>query len=155
MHDVIEKADMVFTATGCNNIIFKEHVSKLKDGVILANLGHFDIEVVSKDLYAAAGDKVRTIRPNVEELIMPTGNKVYLLAQGRLANLAISEGHPSEVMDMSFGLQGLMSEYIVKNKDISSTLHAYVVMHPDKDQTIKEQLTKKLQSDFALQFFLN
>ncbi len=116
MQDVIGKADMVFTATGCNNIVFKDHISKLKEGVILANLGHFDVEIVSKDLYAAAGDNVRTIRPNVEELIMPTGNRVYLLAQGRLANLAISEGHPSEVMDMSFGLQLLMSEYIVKNK---------------------------------------
>ena len=117
MHEVIDKADMIFTATGVNNIVFKDHINKLKDGVILANLGHFDVEIVSKDLYAAAGDKKRTIRPNVEELIMPTGNRVYLLAQGRLANLAISEGHPSEVMDMSFGLQGMMAEYISKNRD--------------------------------------
>lgn len=117
MDDVISQADMIFTATGCKNIVTKEHLGKLKEGCILANLGHFDVEVVAKDLYSAAGKNVRTIRPNVEELIMPTGNKVYLLAQGRLANLALSEGHPSEVMDMSFGLQGLMAEYISKNRD--------------------------------------
>ncbi len=116
MEDVIGKADMIFTATGCNNIIFSENIPKLKEGVIMANLGHFDVEIVAKDLYAAAGDKVRTIRPNVEELILPNGNKVYLLAAGRLANLALSEGHPAEVMDMSFGLQSLMAEYITKNR---------------------------------------
>ena len=117
MSDIIDKADMIFSATGCNNIVAEKHLNKLKDGCILANFGHFDIEIVAKDLYKAAGDKVRTVRPDVEELIMPNGNKVYLLAQGRLANLAISEGHPSEVMDMSFGLQSLMAEYIVQNKD--------------------------------------
>jgi adenosylhomocysteinase len=116
MHDVISQADMIFTATGCKNVVCKDHISKLKNGCILANLGHFDIEIMAKDLYAAAGKKVRTIRPNVEELSLPNGNLVYLLAQGRLANLAISEGHPSEVMDMSFGLQGMVAEYIVKNR---------------------------------------
>ncbi|MCP4763125.1 MAG: adenosylhomocysteinase [archaeon] len=117
MEDIIDKADMIFTATGCKNVVCEKHIDKLKEGCILANLGHFDIEIMAKDLYSAAGDKVRTIRPNVEELTLPNGNRVYLLAQGRLANLAISEGHPSEVMDMSFGLQGLMAEFISKNRD--------------------------------------
>ena len=61
--------------------------------------------------------EIKPIRSDVEELLMPNGKKVYLLAKGRLANLVLSEGHPAEVMDMSFGLQSLMSEYIVKNKD--------------------------------------
>ncbi|MHA1777373.1 MAG: adenosylhomocysteinase [Promethearchaeota archaeon] len=117
MHDVIGKADMIFTATGCNNVVAKEHVPKLKDGVILANLGHFDVEIVAKDLYEAAGNQIRTIRPNVEELVFPWGKRAYLLAAGRLANLALAEGHPSEVMDMSFGLQAMMAEYIAKNRD--------------------------------------
>lgn len=115
MMDVVGKADMIFTATGCKNVVTKEHIPKLKDGVILANLGHFDVEIVAKDFYGAAKEK-RMIRPNVEELVFENGKKAYLLAQGRLANLAISEGHPSEVMDMSFALQALVSEYIVKNK---------------------------------------
>ncbi len=117
MDDVVDKADMIFTATGCKNVVEKRHLDQLKNGCVLANLGHFDVEIVAKDLYEAAGENVRTIRPDVEEILLPSGNRVYLLAQGRLANLALSEGHPSEVMDMSFGLQSQMAEYIVANKD--------------------------------------
>ncbi|MHA1821667.1 MAG: adenosylhomocysteinase [Promethearchaeota archaeon] len=117
MEKVISKADMIFTATSCKNVVDKRHIPLLKDGCILANLGHFDVEIVAKDLYEAAGENVREIRPNVEELTLPNGNRVYLLAKGRLANLALAEGHPSEVMDMSFALQGMMSEYIAKHRD--------------------------------------
>ena len=111
-------ADIVLTATGCKHVIAptKEMFDLLKDGVILGNLGHFDIEIPTKELYEYAKE-IKPIRSNVEELIFPDGKKVYLLAKGRLANLVLSEGHPSEVMDMSFALQSLMSEYIVKNKD--------------------------------------
>jgi len=111
-------ADIVLTATGCKHVIAptKEMFDLLKDSVILGNLGHFDIEIPTKELYEYAKE-IKPIRSNVEELIFPDGKKVYLLAKGRLANLVLSEGHPSEVMDMSFSLQSLMSEYIVKNKD--------------------------------------
>ena len=110
-------ADIILTATGCKHVIApkKEMFDKLKDGVILGNLGHFDIEIPTKQLYEYAKE-IRSIRSNVEELTFPDGKKVYLLAKGRLANLVLSEGHPSEVMDMSFALQSLMSEFIVKNK---------------------------------------
>jgi len=112
----IPDADIILTATGCNHIIPAEAevFDKLKDNVILGNLGHFDIEIPTKELYEYAKE-IKPIRTNVEELIFPNGKKVYLLAKGRLANLVLSEGHPSEIMDMSFGLQSLMSEYIVKN----------------------------------------
>ncbi len=116
MVDIVDKADMVFTATGCNRVIAKEHIPQLKNGCILANLGHFDVEIVAKELYEAASE-IREIRPSVEELVIPNGNHVYLLAQGRLANLALTEGHPSEVMDMSFALQSRMAEYIALNRD--------------------------------------
>ena len=111
-------ADIILTATGCKHVIqpTKEMFDKLKDGIILGNLGHFDIEIPTKELYEFAKE-IKPIRSDVEELLMPNGKKVYLLAKGRLANLVLSEGHPAEVMDMSFGLQSLMSEYIVKNKD--------------------------------------
>ena len=111
-------ADIILTATGCKHVILptKENFNALKDGVILGNLGHFDIEIPTKELYEYAKE-IKPIRSNVEELIFPDGKKVYLLAKGRLANLVLSEGHPAEVMDMSFGLQSLMSEYIVNNKD--------------------------------------
>jgi adenosylhomocysteinase len=110
-------ADIILTATGCKHVIppTKEAFNLLKEGVILGNLGHFDIEIPTKQLYDYAKE-IKPIRSNVEELIFPDGKKIYLLAKGRLANLVLSEGHPSEVMDMSFALQSLMSEYIVKNK---------------------------------------
>ena len=115
--EAIPDADIILTATGCKHVIpaRTEIFDKLKDNVILGNLGHFDIEIPTKELYEHAKE-IKPIRTNVEELIFPSGKKVYLLAKGRLANLVLSEGHPSEVMDMSFALQSLMSEYIVKNK---------------------------------------
>jgi adenosylhomocysteinase len=111
-------ADIILTATGCKHVIAPkpEVFEKLKDGVILGNLGHFDVEIPTKELYQYA-KQIKPIRQNVEELIFPSGKKIYLLAKGRLANLVLSEGHPSEVMDMSFALQSLISEYIVKNKN--------------------------------------
>jgi len=116
--EAIPDADIILTATGCKHVIpaKTEVFDKLKDNVILGNLGHFDIEIPTKELYEHATE-IKPIRTNVEELFFPNGKKVYLLAKGRLANLVLSEGHPSEVMDMSFALQSLMSEYIVKNKD--------------------------------------
>ena len=116
--EALPNADIILTATGCKHVIppTKEMFGLLKDGVILGNLGHFDIEVPTKELYEYAKE-INPVRKDVEELIFPDGKKVYLLAKGRLANLVLSEGHPSEVMDMSFALQSLMSEYIVKNRD--------------------------------------
>ena len=110
-------ADIILTATGCKHVITPtpEMFDKLKNGVILGNLGHFDIEIPTKELYEYSKE-IKPIRKDVEELIFPDGKKVYLLAKGRLANLVLSEGHPSEIMDMSFALQSLMSEYIVKKK---------------------------------------
>ncbi|MFX0146833.1 MAG: adenosylhomocysteinase [Candidatus Hodarchaeota archaeon] len=111
-------ADIILTATGCKHVIAptKEMFDKMKDGIILGNLGHFDIEIPTKEIYEYARE-IKPIRKDVEEITFPNGKKVYLLAKGRLANLVLSEGHPAEVMDMSFSLQSLMSEYIVKNKD--------------------------------------
>ncbi len=111
-------ADIILTATGCKHVIppTKVMFDLLKNGVVLGNLGHFDIEIPTKELYEYVKE-IKPIRTNVEELVFPDGKRVYLLAKGRLANLVLSEGHPSEVMDMSFALQSLMSEYIVKNKD--------------------------------------
>ncbi len=118
IEETLPYADIILTATGCKHVIApsKEMFDKLKDGVILGNLGHFDIEIPTKEIYEYAKE-IKPIRKDVEEITFPNGKKVYLLAKGRLANLVLSEGHPAEVMDMSFGLQSLMSEYIVKNKD--------------------------------------
>jgi adenosylhomocysteinase len=108
--------DIFVTTTGDLNIIRKEHMLKMKDGAILANSGHFNVEISLPDLESISSSK-KTMRPNLEEYSLQNGRKLYLLAEGRLVNLAAAEGHPSEVMDMSFANQALCVRYLVeKNK---------------------------------------
>lgn len=106
MSEAAKTGDIFITATGCKNVITKEHFSKMKDGAILANAGHFNVEVSISDLETVAR-KHREIRPDNVEYTLPNGNKLYALAEGRLVNLSAAEGHPSEVMDMSFANQFL------------------------------------------------
>jgi adenosylhomocysteinase len=105
--------DIFVTATGDLNVIRKEHMQKMKDGAIIANSGHFNVEISLKDLEMLSTTK-RTMRPNLEEFTLKDGRHIYLLAEGRLVNLAAAEGHPSEVMDMSFANQALCAEHIAK-----------------------------------------
>jgi adenosylhomocysteinase len=106
--------DIFVTSTGDINVIRKEHMQKMKDGAILANSGHFNVEINLKDLEELAFSR-RNIRQNLDEYTLKNGRKLYLLAEGRLVNLAAAEGHPSEVMDMSFANQALCVEYLAKN----------------------------------------
>ncbi len=110
-----EIGDIFVTTTGNINVIRKEHMLKMKNGAILANSGHFNVEINLKDLENLAETK-RKIRPNLEEFTLSNGRKIYLLSEGRLVNLASAEGHPSEVMDMSFSNQALCVEYLAKNE---------------------------------------
>lgn len=105
--------DIFVTATGDINVIRKEHMQKMKDGAILANSGHFNVEISLKDLEELAASR-RNMRASLDEYVLRNGKKLYLLAEGRLVNLAAAEGHPSEVMDMSFANQALSVEYLVK-----------------------------------------
>ena len=105
--------DTFVTATGDVSVIRKEHMQMMKDGAILANSGHFNVEIDIKDLEELTVSR-RTLRPNLEEYALKDGRRLYLLAEGRLVNLAAAEGHPSEVMDMSFANQSLCAEYIAK-----------------------------------------
>jgi adenosylhomocysteinase len=114
MAEAAKIGDIFVTATGDINVIRREHMQKMKDGAIIANSGHFNVEISLKDLDALAKTK-RTIRPNLEEFTLRDGKRLYLLAEGRLVNLAAAEGHPSEVMDMSFANQALCAEYIAKS----------------------------------------
>jgi adenosylhomocysteinase len=115
--------DIFITATGDINVIRKEHMQKMKDGAIIANSGHFNVEISIKDLEALATAK-RTLRPNLEEFTMKDGRHLYLLAEGRLVNLAAAEGHPSEVMDMSFANQALCAEYIAKSAKMTPKVYS-------------------------------
>jgi len=113
MAKVAKIGDIFITATGDKNIIKKEHFLVMKSGVILANSGHFNVEININDLEKLSKSK-RKIRENVEEYKLKNGRKIYLLAEGRLVNLAAAEGHPSEVMDMSFSIQALVAEWLKK-----------------------------------------
>jgi adenosylhomocysteinase len=106
--------DFFITVTGCRDVIGSRIFDLLKDGAVLANAGHFDVEVEAELLRKAA---VRTwhARDNIEGFELPSGKKCYLLAEGRLVNLAAGDGHPIEIMDMSFTLQALCVEALAKN----------------------------------------
>ena len=104
MDEAAKLGDIFITATGMKDVIVKRHFQGMKDGAIVCNTGHYDCEVNLKDL-AALAKSVRTVRDNCEEYTLKDGRRIYVLAKGRLVNLAAAEGHPSEVMDMSFANQ--------------------------------------------------
>ena len=106
MDEAAKIGDIFCTATGMEDVITGTHFDSMKDGAIISNTGHYDCEIKITDLEERASS-VRTIRPNNEEFLMPDGRRIFLLARGRLVNLAAAEGHPSEVMDMSFANQFL------------------------------------------------
>jgi adenosylhomocysteinase len=114
--------DIFATATGDINVIRKQHLKLMKDGAIMCNSGHFNVEISIPDLESLTKSK-RTMRPNMEEYTLKDGRHLYLLAEGRLVNLAAAEGHPSEVMDMSFANQALCSEYIAKAKKLETKVY--------------------------------
>jgi adenosylhomocysteinase len=115
MAEAATYGDMFITVTGNKHVIRGEHFDVMKDGAIVCNSGHFDIEI---DLEALKGksSEVRTVRPFTEEYVLKSGKSIVVLGEGRLINLAAAEGHPSAVMDMSFANQALACEYLVKNK---------------------------------------
>lgn len=115
MEEAARIGDIFITATGNINVIRGEHMRLMKDGAVLANAGHFNVEISVRDLERMAVAK-RTVRPGVEEYRLPDGRRVFLLCEGRLVNLAAAEGHPSEVMDMSFSNQALAAAYLVERK---------------------------------------
>jgi len=117
-----ETGDIFVTTTGNISVIRKEHMLKMKDGSILANSGHFNVEINIPDLEGISSSK-RTIRPNLEEYTLQNGRRLYLLAEGRLVNLAAAEGHPSEVMDMSFANQALCVEYLAKQRKMKPKVY--------------------------------
>jgi len=122
MNEAAKIGDFFVTLTGDISVIRKEHMQKMKDDAIIANSGHFNVEINIRDLESMSVSK-RTVRPNLEEYTLQDGRKLHLLAEGRLVNLAAAEGHPSEVMDMSFANQALSTEYLVKNRGLESRVY--------------------------------
>lgn len=114
--DAAKHADVWVTVTGDCNVIDAPAFANMKDGAIICNSGHFDSEINMKWLREHA-TSIREVKPLVEEYTLPDGHRIYVLAEGRLVNLACAEGHPASVMDMSFANQALAAEYLLKNAD--------------------------------------
>jgi adenosylhomocysteinase len=112
MQRAAEFGDLFCTATGDKGVVTLDHIERMKDGAILANTGHFNVEIDIPALRSAAVE-TRRAREFVEEFTLPDGRRIYLLADGRLVNLSAAEGHPAAVMDMSFANQALSAEYAV------------------------------------------
>jgi adenosylhomocysteinase len=124
MLDAAKEADLIVTTTGTTGVVREEHLKVLRDGCLLANVGHFDVEVSKRDLEGLAVSH-RTARPNVEEYRFADGRRVYLLAEGRLLNIAAGQGHPVEIMDLSFSLQALSVEHLAREgRGMTPAVHA-------------------------------
>ena len=122
MDKASKTGDVFVTTTGDISVIREEHMLEMKDGAIIANSGHFNVEINIPDLESISSSK-RTLRPNLEEYSLQNGRKLYLLAQGRLVNLAAAEGHPSEVMDMSFANQALCVKHLMEKSRMESKVY--------------------------------
>jgi adenosylhomocysteinase len=109
--------DLFCTLTGDMHVLRTDHFEKMKNGAIVCNSGHFDIEIDTKGLKQIAKEENKNVRNFVDQYVLPNGNSIYLLAEGRLVNLGAAEGHPASVMDMSFSTQALATEYAIINAD--------------------------------------
>lgn len=114
MSEAVRQADIIISVTGCKDVVREEHFLSMKDGCVLGNSGHFDNEVSRKALESMSFRKER-VREHVDRYDLRDGRKVYLVAEGRLMNLAAGQGHPVEIMDMSFSIQALALEHLVRN----------------------------------------
>jgi len=109
--------DVFVTVTGCEDVIVGEHFLAMKDGAICCNAGHFDCEVSVAQLRKIAVEE-KPARNNIQEYDLPNGRRVYIIAEGRLVNLAAGDGHPAEIMDMSFAIQALSARYLADNRNV-------------------------------------
>jgi adenosylhomocysteinase len=143
--------DIFITVTGNSGVIRREHFVKMKDGALVANSGHFDVELDLVALKAETASVTANVRANVDEYKLKNGNRIFVLGQGRLVNLAAAEGHPPSVMDMSFATQALATEYCVKNKgklgpavhNVPVEIENFVAQHKLESMGIRiDQLTQ-------------
>ena len=146
MSEAAKIGDIFITVTGNKHVIDSSHFEQMKDGAVVCNSGHFDIEINVKALQQMAVGKTEP-RPLVEEYKLKNGKRIVLLAQGRLVNLACAEGHPSEVMDLSFSDQALVAEYIAKN---AAKLNEKKVYDVPADIDVKVALLKAKAHDLGV-----
>ena len=116
MREAAKVGDMFITVTGCSGVITAEHFETMKDGAILTNAGHFDVEVDMAGLEKLAVKKYDA-RHNIQGYVLPNGKTLFTIAEGRLVNLAAADGHPAEIMDMSFAVQALSAQYLAEHRE--------------------------------------
>ena len=146
MDDAASLGDIFCTATGMKDVIVDRHFSVMKDGAVICNTGHYDCEINIEHLEAQT-DSVRTIRANNEEFTMKDGRQIFLLARGRLVNLAAAEGHPSEVMDMSFANQYLaLCRLAAEGRDMEPIVHD-ITLEQDQDLAMTKLITLGFEID--------
>lgn len=140
IRDAVKEADLILTVTGNIDIVSGDDFKYMKDGCLLANSGHFNVEINKEDLHKQAVS-CEQIRADIEEFVMPDGRKLYLIADGRLVNLAgeRGQGHPAEIMDMSFAMQALSAKYLTENK-------VEVGVHKTPDETDRYVAELKLNA---------
>lgn len=131
MDQAAKAGDIFITVTGCSNVIGKRHFLEMKDGAICCNAGHFDVEVNVAALREMSGHSFQA-RKNIEGFVLENGKRIYVLGEGKLVNLACGDGHPAEIMDMSFAIQALSAEYLAKNRNRLHELEKKVIPVPSE-----------------------
>jgi len=141
MDEAAKEGDIFLTLTGDKDVIRDRHFKVMKDGAMMANSGHFDVEINIPELEAMSKSR-RKVRNNIEEFLQEDGRKLYLLAEGRLVNLAAGDGHPAEIMDLSFGVQFFSALHLLEHgKEMEKAVH----LMPDSiNQRIAEIKLKSL-----------
>lgn len=146
MREAAKVGDLFVTLTGCRDVLTREHFEVMKDGALLANSGHFDVEINKEDL-AALATEIRERKPNIRGYRMADGRMLNLLADGRLVNLAAGNGHPAEIMDMSFGIQAKSLEYLAKTRGTLETKVYAVPAEIDKAVATIKLAAESVQID--------
>jgi adenosylhomocysteinase len=156
MSEAAKVGDLFCTITGDIHVLRKEHFEVMRDGAIIANSGHFNVEINIDELENLATKKLANVRNFVDEYVLQDGRRLYLLADGRLINLAAAEGHPASVMDMSFATQALTTEYSLKNKldtgvhDVPQAIENWIAHAKLASMEIKiDQLTEEQEKYLA------
>ena len=146
MAEAAKVGDIFVTVTGCEDVITREHFLVMKDGAICCNAGHFDCEVSVRQLKEIAVD-IKPARNNIMEYVLEDGRRIYILAEGRLVNLAAGDGHPAEIMDMSFAIQALSAKYLADNREALRQAQGQVSMlHRVPEGIDREVAFRKLGS---------
>ena len=146
MREAAAEGDFFVTVTGCADVIGPEDFLRMKDGAICCNAGHFDVEVAVAKLKAMAVSH-RPARNNIEAYTLENGRTIYIIAEGRLVNLAAGDGHPAEIMDMSFAIQALSARYLAQNRGKLETMLNNVPAVIDWDVSLRKLKDWNIQID--------